>query len=168
MIILYTHVAWLVSRWYLSIGLGLVAGREKERPTMARRSISEEFVKRRKKREVDMKRETDRFHLRGDGRRTDGCSFVFPPSIWWFCAQTTSPSPTFTTGFKRSKEMGREFCKFKTGLKKVKQFYSARADNPGIMTFFSWRSMPIVWRLLACLSQDLIDDLTCPFVTLSS
>ena len=57
-----------------------VEGREKERPTMARRSISEEFVKRRKKREVDMKRETDRFHLRGDGR-TDGCSFVFPPAI---------------------------------------------------------------------------------------
>ena len=45
-----------------------VEGREKERPALARRSISEEFVKRRKKREVDMKRETDRFHLRGDGR----------------------------------------------------------------------------------------------------
>ena len=39
--------------------------------------------------------------------------------------------------------MGREFCKFKTGFKKVKQADSARADSPGILTFFSWRSMPI-------------------------
>ena len=34
-----------------------------------------------------MKRETDRFHLRGDERMD---------ALWWFCAQTTSPSPTFT------------------------------------------------------------------------
>ena len=40
--------------------------------------------------------------------------------------------------------MGCDFCKFKTGFKKVKQADSARAVGPGILTFFSWRSMPIV------------------------
>ena len=39
--------------------------------------------------------------------------------------------------------MGREFCKFKTWLKKVKQADSARADSPGILTCFTWRSMLI-------------------------
>ena len=33
--------------------------------------------------------------------------------------------------------MEREFCKLKTGFKKVKQADSARADSPGILTFFS-------------------------------
>ena len=33
--------------------------------------------------------------------------------------------------------MGREFCKFKTGFEESQKAYSARADSPGILTFFS-------------------------------
>ena len=33
--------------------------------------------------------------------------------------------------------MGREFCKIKTGFKKVKKADSARAESPGILNFFS-------------------------------
>ena len=39
--------------------------------------------------------------------------------------------------------MGREFCKFKTGFEESQKADSARADSPGILTFFSWCSMPI-------------------------
>ena len=37
----------------------------------------------------------------------------------------------------RSLVMGREFCKFKTGLTESQKADSARADSPGILTFFS-------------------------------
>ena len=33
--------------------------------------------------------------------------------------------------------MGREFCKFKTGFTESHKADSARADSPGILTFFS-------------------------------
>ena len=52
----------------------------------------------------------------------------------------------------RQQSMGREFCKLKTGSKKVTEADSARADSPRILTFLSWRSMPVemVWRCGEC------------------
>ena len=37
----------------------------------------------------------------------------------------------------QEKSMGRKFCKFKTGFKKVKRADNARADSLGNLTFFS-------------------------------
>ena len=55
--------------------------------------------------------------------------------------------------------MGRKFCKFKTGFKKVKRADSARADSLGNLIFFSWPSMPILsksWLGFSTYSQSLL------------
>ena len=44
----------------------------------------------------------------------------------------------------RDSAMGREIYWFKTGFTESQRADSARADSPGILTFFSWCSMPIV------------------------